>query len=75
MLELFIYHLTLKVLDEFETGDLDLPGQICYESSDVCVIPCKCEGWKPLFICKFKKITSLVVFDLLRPRSADICEH
>ena len=32
----------LKVSDELETGDLDLEfqGQICHESSNVCVIPC-----------------------------------
>ena len=40
MLELFKDH--LKVSDEFEIGDLDLQGQICHESSDVCGRPCEC---------------------------------
>ena len=38
-LSLFIDH--VKVLDEFETGDLDLQCQIFHESLNVCLIPCE----------------------------------
>ena len=40
---MFIDH--RKVLGKFETSylDLDLPGQICHESLNVCVIPCECD--------------------------------
>ena len=33
------------VLDQFETGEfhLDLQGQICHESSNICAIPCECD--------------------------------
>ena len=31
----------LKVSYEFETGDLDIQGKICAESSNVCVIHCE----------------------------------
>ena len=32
------------VLDQFAPGefDLDLQGQICHESLNICVIPCEC---------------------------------
>ena len=45
ILELFIDH--LKVSDEFEISDLNLAlqGQICYESLDVCVIPCEYDNF------------------------------
>ena len=40
-LEMFIEH--LKVSDKFETSDLDLDGQICHNSLNICVIPCECD--------------------------------
>ena len=33
----------LKVLDKFETSDLDLQGKICHKTLNVCVIACECD--------------------------------
>ena len=37
----------LNVSGEFESSDpdLDLQGQICHESSNICVIPCECHNF------------------------------
>ena len=38
---IFTLELFIEVLNEFETGDLDIQDQICHETSNVCVIPCE----------------------------------
>ena len=50
LVQLFIDH--PKVSDKFGTSDLglDLQGQICHESLNVCVIPCECDNFWPVWI-------------------------